>query len=152
METRMVKALVIGDGARTPSSLIQHLEQRKCSCESANCYADAGTLLESTRYDLVLSPMRIGGSSVFNLMERLKGSVTTVFYFVAMEQGCWWLPAMSRGQFSFGGSAYRPSEFLPILDKTIDEIRMDEEILAVEKSWAKHSHPIERDAQSCAQK
>jgi DNA-binding NtrC family response regulator len=126
METRMVKALVIGNGAGAPSSLVRHLEERNCSCELGESYAQAGMLLESRKYDLVLSPMRIGSSSMVNLMNVLKGTSTTVFYFVAMEQGCWWLPAMSHGEFSFGGNAYRPNEFLPILDRAIEELRSGE--------------------------
>jgi hypothetical protein len=50
-------------------------------------------------------------------------SRTTLFYSQEVEDGCWWLPALRRGTNCFGAPAFRPSEFVTVLDETIEEIR-----------------------------
>ncbi|HVB55360.1 MAG TPA: hypothetical protein VNE63_02875 [Candidatus Acidoferrales bacterium] len=56
--------------------------------------------------------------SAFSLIFLLDRSNITLFYFHAVEDGCWWLPALRHGQKCFGSSALRPSEFVAALDDT----------------------------------
>jgi hypothetical protein len=73
----------------------------------------------------VLSPTKWRGITVFPLIDLLEGSTVTLFYFHAVEQGCWWLPALRHGEKCFGSYALRPSEFVSVLDEVIANLRMD---------------------------
>jgi len=80
-------------------------------------------LLDNHGFDLVLGPIRLNTNSLYPLIGLLDGSRTTLFFSQAVENGCWWLPALRRGLNCFGAPAYRPDEFVTVLDKTIEEIR-----------------------------
>jgi DNA-binding NtrC family response regulator len=116
------RVLLIGENSQGSSYLTKRLEGRGCDCRFATSYSEACALLQAEHFDLVLSPMRLRNASVFPLMDLLAGSSMSVFYSHAVEEGCWWLPALRRGQRCFGSSALRPSEFVIVLDEVIEEI------------------------------
>jgi hypothetical protein len=58
-------------------------------------------------------------------MNLLEGSGTTVFYFYAVEHGCWWLPALKRGRKCFGSPAFRGREFVVVLDEVMKQIQQN---------------------------
>ena len=122
MEPRTPKALLIGENPQGSSYLAKRLQERGCECEFAVSYQEACSLLGAQGFDLVLSPMRLRSSSLFPLIGLLDGSGITLFYSHAVEDGCWWLPALRHGQKCFGSSALRPSEFVAALDEAIEEI------------------------------
>jgi hypothetical protein len=66
---------------------------------------------------------RLPDGSLYSLMNLLEGSGATMFYSFAVEYGCWWLPALRRGQKCFGSPALRPSEFMCLLNEMIRELR-----------------------------
>jgi hypothetical protein len=116
--------------------LAKRVEERGCSCEFADTYHQACILLGCRNFDLLLSPVKMGESSMLPLMKMLRGSRSTAFYYQVVEDSCWWLPAISRGQVCFGQNALRPSEFIPILDKAIDELRTGAAALVTESALA----------------
>jgi DNA-binding NtrC family response regulator len=125
MEAKKVKVLLIGETPQGSSYLTNRLQGRGCNCEFVTSYQEACATLRSQHFDLVLSPMRLCDRSVFPLVDFLEGSGVTLFYSHAVEEGCWWLPALRRGQRCFGSSALRPGEFVSALDEAIEEIRSD---------------------------
>ena len=122
MEPKRPKALLIGETPQGSSYLAKRLQERGCECEFAVTYQEACSLLKAQDFDLVLSPMRLRDGSLFSLIALLDGSGITLFYSHAVEDGCWWLPALRQGQNCFGSSALRPSEFVAALDEAIEEI------------------------------
>jgi len=122
MEPRRAKVLLVGENAQGSSYLAKRLQGRGCECEFALSYQEACWLLRAQDFDLVLSPMRLRDDSLFALIGLLDGSGITLFYSHAVENGCWWLPALRRGQECFGSSALRPSEFVAALEEAIEEI------------------------------
>jgi hypothetical protein len=112
------------------------VQERGCACEFADTFNEARILLECRNFDLLLSPVKLGASSMLPLMKLLRGPCSTAFYYQVVEDGCWWLPAISRGQVCFGQNALRPSEFIPILDKAIDELRIAAAHLVSESALA----------------
>lgn len=136
METRRIQVLVVGECARTPSHLAKRVEDRGCACEFADSYCEARMLLECRSFDLMLCPVKLGESSMLPLMKMLRGPRSTAFYYQVVEDSCWWLPAISRGQVCFGQNALRPSEFIPILDKAIDELRAGAMAFVTERALA----------------
>jgi len=125
MGTRMPTALLIGENAQGSSYLAQRLQVRGLKCTFATSYQEACSLLRAQGFDLVLSPMRLREVSFFSLIDLLDGSGATLFYSHAVEESCWWLPALRHGERCFGSSALRPSEFVSVLDETIAEIQFD---------------------------
>ena len=125
MESKNIRVLLIGESPQGSSYLTNRLQGRGCDCEFVTSYQEACALLRARNFDLVLSPMRLCGRSVFPLIDFLEGSGVTLFYSQAVEEGCWWLPALRRGRRCFGASALRPGEFMSALDEAIEEIGFD---------------------------
>lgn len=125
METRKPRVLLIGEGVQDCSYLAKRLEERGCECSFAVSYQESCLLLRQQDFDLVLSPLRLRDGSGSSLIGQLEGSSTTLFYSCAVEQGCWWLPALRRGQRCFGSPALRSSEFVAALDKIIEKMRFE---------------------------
>jgi hypothetical protein len=123
MKATKPRVLLIGEDSQGYSHLVKRLEGYGCKCRFATSYQEAISLFSVEDYDLVLSPMRLCGSSVFPLVNRLEGSGVTLFYFQAVEEGCWWLPALRWGRKCFGSCALRPSEFVASIELVIDEIQ-----------------------------
>jgi len=125
MSDRVPRALLIAEGLQTPSCLARRLEGQACWCSFARSYREACSSLGNQDFDLVLSPLKLRGVTLFPLVDLLEGSRITLFYSHPVEQGCWWLPALRSGQKCFGSAAFRPNEFVSVLDEVIVEVRAD---------------------------
>lgn len=125
MEDKRPSVLLIAESARGSSYLASRLDKRGCVCSFALSCQEAFLILRDRKFDLVLSPTSLRDGTLYSIMNLLEGSDTTVFYSHPVERGCWWLPALLRGEKCFGSSALRPSEFVPLLDQTIKDIQSD---------------------------
>ena len=125
MSNRVPRALLIAEGPQTPSCLARRLERQGYSCGFARSYREACSSLANQDFNLVLSPLRLRGVTLFPLVDLLEGSKVTLFYSHPVEQSCWWLPGLRWGQKCFGSAAFQPSEFVSVLDEVIVEIRTD---------------------------
>ena len=132
MGFRKPRVLLIGETINDSSYLAKRLEERGCECSFAKSYRESASLIRQREFDLVLSPGRLRDGSGYALIGQLSGSGTTLFYYYAVERGCWWLPALRGGQECFGSPALRSSEFVTALDEIIKEIR-SETPMAVER-------------------
>jgi DNA-binding NtrC family response regulator len=122
MEARAPRALLVGENPQGRSNLAKRLQERGFQCQFASSSQQALSLARVCDFDLVLSPIRLHGTSLLSLMDLFAGSGVTLFYFHGVEEGCWWLPAIRHGKRCFGSSAFRPSEFVSALDAAIDEV------------------------------
>src|ERR1700739_3266765 len=123
MDATTLKVLLIGNSLDGFSTLLNRLTKRGCNCRSAISNLDVCRLLDNQTFNLVLAPIRINGTRLYSLIAQLAESGTTLFYSQRVEAGCWWLPALRRGQNCFGAPALRPGEFVFVLDQTIEEIQ-----------------------------
>jgi hypothetical protein len=139
MVDKKLKALLIGWSSGGCSSLSWRLKKQECDCLSAICYQEVCWLLHNRCFDLVLSPIIFNCNCLFPLVAQLDGSGTTLFFSQAMEDGCWWLPALRLGANCVGSAALRHSESIPALDQTIREIRSNMR-MAAEPQPAMASH------------
>jgi hypothetical protein len=119
---RIAKALLIGESRQGSSYLAKRLQERGFRCEFATSYEEIRSLIRAQRFDLVLGPTKLRNVSLLPLLDWLAGSTATLFYSQAVEEGCWWLPALRHGERCFGSCALRPSEFMSALDETISEV------------------------------
>jgi hypothetical protein len=129
IRSRVPRALLIAEGLQTPSCLARRLEGQGCWCSFATSYREACSSIGNQDFDLVLSPLRLRGATLFPLVDLLDGSNVTLFYSHPVEHGCWWLPGLRRGQKCFGSAAFRPSEFVSVLDEVIVEVQTDRHVI-----------------------
>lgn len=69
---------------------------------------------------LVLLDASVTSEQRKQIVAGLKGSGASLFYAYPVESGCWWLPAMVRGQDCHGSPAFRASEFPLELKKLLE--------------------------------
>ena len=131
MERGRPNILLVGETVQG-SSFLASLHRRGCECSSAASCREAFLILRKREFDLVLCPMRLRDGSLYPVMRLLEGSSTTMFYFHPVERGCWWLPALRRGQMCLGSAACRGKDFVILLDETIKQIQRDA-LAAVER-------------------
>jgi len=122
-EVGRVSVLLIGKSARGSSSLSNRLRKRGCDCRTAISRQEVCQLLDNYSFDLVLSPIRLNGESLYPLIGWLVGSATTLFFSQKVENGCWWLPALRFGTNCFGAPALHPREFGITLDNLLGELQ-----------------------------
>lgn len=108
------------------SYLLNRLEAQGCECRVVGSYDEARALLRARSFDLILGPIRDPRDTAYSLIDLLVGSRANLFYSYAVEDGCWWLPAVRRGERCFGAPALRPSEFIAMLEQMVDEFRLNQ--------------------------
>jgi hypothetical protein len=123
MENRKPGVLLIGESRQGSSELSARMERLGCQCRFVSSCWEAQLVVRSRAFDLVLGPTRLPDGSLYSLMNLLEGSGASMFYSFAVEYGCWWLPALRRGQECFGSPALRSSEFMSLLNEMIRELR-----------------------------
>ena len=123
MEAQKVDVLLIRKGQTGHSPLSNRLARRGCDCRFASSHQEISAALASHHCDLVLGPIRLHGDSLYPLIDQLHGSHATLFYYLIVEDGCWWLPAVWLGANCFGSPAIHNREFGTVLDQAIDAIR-----------------------------
>lgn len=119
-----VEVLLAGDGRHAFSLSQRHLEKRGCRCHVAKSQGGLKDLVNQKRFDIVLTMLRIEGSSTDWLGAALSGSRASLFYMLPVEVGCWWVPVLRLGLDCLGSPALRHGEFFDVLNEIVDEIRV----------------------------
>lgn len=117
--TRTVKVLLVGSGARNAPILHDHLQRRGCDVFFATSLKEAIEMLNDRRFDLVLSEFMLSDGTAYHLVSPLRETDTTMFFSNAVENGCWWMLALYEGQDRGGESGMRPTEFKILLDRIL---------------------------------
>jgi hypothetical protein len=116
-----VNAVILGERPEGSSYLRGHLEQQGCHCVFARSLDEAFAEYEPHAIDLLLSTKPLPKAE--ELQQFLGGASCTVYFCFRVEDGCWWLPLLSRGQKCLGAPAFRPSEFVGELDRLVKDIQ-----------------------------
>ncbi len=93
----------------------------ECAYETAHSFDEAVALLREAPFDLVLSDLDLPDGKGSRLIPCLLGTEASLFFSVEVEDGCWWLPGVVRGEGHWGAEALRPPEFLRLLDSILVE-------------------------------
>lgn len=117
-----IGVLLIGESSRSFSHIVERLEKGGCRCRFADSYEEAHRLLSAEGFELVLSVIPPRENAISSLANQLAGTRASIYYAQAVEDGCWWLPALRRGERCFGAPALRPSEFAGLLTEMVEEI------------------------------
>jgi len=123
MTVKTLQVLLIAGSPMGMSFLAARLTKWACEIHFASSCQEANAFLSTQKYDLVLSELRLRDGSAYPLADLLLGSDTTLVYSYAVENSCWWLPAVKNGRSCWGSLAMQPSEIIGFLDGTIKEIR-----------------------------
>lgn len=118
MTAEALRVLVVEDGCDSSGILSQRLEDAGLVCRRARSIAHARDVLAEETFDLVLSSMRLPDGSARLLIPLLIDSEASLFCAQAMNDGCWWLPAVYRGRNCWGmANAMRSEEFAFLLEE-----------------------------------
>ena len=129
-----VTVLLIGSTARNTSPLEYHLRKRGCNLWFASSKKQAIELLQSRRFDLLLSEFILPDGTAYGLMAQLLGTDTTMFVSNAVEDSCWWMTAVLRGQDRSQEAGMRPREFTTLLDKFLDQKLAQNQVQGADRS------------------
>jgi hypothetical protein len=133
-----VIVLILGERPEGASYLAGHLEQRGCQCWFAHSLEEAIARHEPQAFDLILSVKPMARPE--ELQRLLGGAPATAYSCYRVEDGCWWLPLLNRGQKSLGAPAFRPSEFIGELDRLVQ--LMQSEAQADAESASRLASPV----------
>ncbi len=121
MNAAAVRVLLVGESKAGYASLLQRLQKSDCQCQFTASCSEGARLVADSSFDLVLCGSQMDGSQ--NLIRAVLGSSATLFRYVLVEDGCWWVPAILRGKYCAGAPALRPREFAGALDSIIRETK-----------------------------
>ena len=108
MESSKVRVLLVNQSVSDATHIVEYLRNLGCLCAPSRSAKEARALLLKENFDLVLSKFKVPGGDWHELPELLIGREMSLFYFYAVEGGCWWIPRVSRGQECRGEAALRP--------------------------------------------
>ena len=111
------RVLLIGQETSWGLSLIEMLEASRCAVSFARRYEEAIAWIQPEEFDLILASPECRHE--LHLLSALRGSHTSVFYVLPVENSCWWVPALQSGVDCYGSSALRPPEFAVHLKETL---------------------------------
>jgi hypothetical protein len=122
-----IRVLLLGESTSNFHHLQKSLERRRCRCRRVQSYEEAHRALEEETPDIVLSAIPPQPGAISSMTERLAGSQASFYYAYPVENGCWWMPALHRGERCFGAPAMRPAKFTGVIDQVVEEIRAGRE-------------------------
>jgi len=123
MESDSVRVLLVTETASDASYLVTYLRNLGCVCVVSRSVKGACALLDKEQFDLVLSKIVPPGDDCHELPVLLMGRDVSLFYFYAVEGGCWWVPRICHGQECQDEAALRPGEFVRVLTDMITAVR-----------------------------
>jgi PleD family two-component response regulator len=126
MDIGVMTVLLVGQTARSSLRLVKWLEDHACQCHFADSCKDACASLSRMQFDFVLSPYELPDRNAYPLLKHLIGSTSTLFFSVAVENGCLWVPALARGKKWPASTALRPAEFADTLRKAVDQLKHEQ--------------------------
>ena len=123
MESANVRVLLVDETGSDVSHLVNYLGSLGCLPVLSRSFKGACALLLREQFDLVLSKFLLPGGDCHELPALLVGRRVSLFYFYAVEEGCWWIPRIYDGQECRGETALRPGEFALVLKELIAGVR-----------------------------
>src|SRR5712692_6737979 len=122
MDIKEPIVLLVGKKMSGGSRLAERLQGLRCKYHITASYQEARKLLETRRFDVVLSETDLSNGNAYGLISAVTGSPTSLFFCLAVEDCYWWLPAVRQGRECLGAPALRPAEFAKILQETLFEL------------------------------
>src|SRR4051812_26364748 len=103
--------LMMGEGMRKASHLEDFLKRGGWVCRVETDLPAALRLSEQSPYDLFLSGVRMDRIQRTSLVGSATEAKASLFFSMAVEYGCWWLPAVRLGENCADSPALPPKRF-----------------------------------------
>ena len=116
------RVLLVGKNMKNSFALGRRLQERACEYKVVLSSDDAREMLIGERFDLILGELDLNTGALPEQIDFAIRFSATLYYCLPVEDSCWWLPAVLKGQPCLGSPALRPAEFSRVLDETLDEI------------------------------
>jgi hypothetical protein len=101
--------------------LLKYLEKFGSEFSFASPQAVTLEFVKNGDYSLILLDSTVPKQLRWELSSELSGSEVSLFYTFPVEEGCWWLPALRRGQNCHGAPAFRRNEFPLELERILQD-------------------------------
>jgi hypothetical protein len=111
MSTREARVLLVGRRLTTDYSLLERLARSGWVCAAAEAAEPARELARATRFDLILSETHLPDGSFQDLLNLLADAESSLYASMPVQDDCWWVPVIRKGQFCLGTPALRSREF-----------------------------------------
>jgi hypothetical protein len=111
--------LLVGRNGSWGTIVLKSLEKMGSELSFAPPQAVTPEFVRKGGYALVLLDSTVPPEQRRQLASGLVGSNASIFYTFPVENGCWWLPALLRGQDCHGTAAFRRNEFPEELERVL---------------------------------
>ena len=91
--------------------VLRSLEKFDCEWSFVSPQIVTAEYVRKGAYNLILLDSTVSPEQRKQLASELIGSKASIFYTFPVENGCWWLPTLRRGQDCHGAPAFRRNEF-----------------------------------------
>jgi hypothetical protein len=103
--------LLVGRNGSWGTSVLRSLEKLRSELSFAPPQTVTPEYVRKGAYNLILLDSTVPPEQRRQLASELIGSEASIFYTFPVENGCWWLPTLRRGQDCHGTPAFRRKEF-----------------------------------------
>ena len=126
----MEKILIVDDEIALRHSLNILLTRNGYDVETANCAADALTILEGSGYDLVITDLRMQAMDGLDLLRKVKSSYpdTEVIMLTAFGSIGGAVEAMKAGAFDYVTKPFKNEQLLVVVEKALERRKLISEV------------------------
>lgn len=120
MDLREARALLVGRRLATDYRLLERMAKSGWACVAAEAAQPAFDLAGTSRFDLILSETNLPDGNFRDLMKLLAEPESSLYTCLPVQDDCWWVPVIRKGQFCLGSPALRSREFCEELTQILE--------------------------------
>jgi hypothetical protein len=113
--------LLVGRSGSWGTPVLRCLEKYETELTFAAPEAITAESLRITGYSIILLDSTVPLEQRKQLVADLTGSAISIFYTFPVENDCWWLPVLRKGQDCHGSPAFRRNEFPSELERMLQD-------------------------------
>jgi hypothetical protein len=111
--------LLVGRSGSWGTSVLKSLSNLRSDLVYAVPNSVTSKYVKANAFDLILLDSTVSPEQRRQIVSDLLGTAASVFYTFPVENGCWWLPTLRRGQDCHGAPAFRHNEFAMELERIL---------------------------------
>ena len=111
--------LLVGRSGSWGAPMLKSLERLRAELSFAAPHIVTPEYVREKGYGIILLDSTVPAEQRRLLASELTGSSASIFYTFPVENGCWWLPALQRGEECHGAPAFRRKEFASELERAL---------------------------------
>jgi hypothetical protein len=113
--------LLVGRNGSWGTSMLKSLEKFDCELSFVAPQTVTSEYVRKGAYNLILLDSTVPPKLRRQLVSELVGSEASIFYTFPVENSCWWLPTLHRGEDCHGAPAFRRNEFPFELERILQD-------------------------------